>query len=32
VGGIHDVTGGFDPHTLPPFIFNELRELTIDSE
>jgi len=18
VGGIHDVTGGFDPHTLPP--------------
>jgi hypothetical protein len=20
----HPVTGGFDPHSLPPFIFNEL--------
>jgi len=26
VGGIHDVTGWFDPNTLPPFIFNYLKQ------
>src|SRR5580693_493266 len=26
------VTGGFDPHSLPPFIFNELAKLAISSQ
>jgi hypothetical protein len=28
-GGIFDVAGVFDSHTLPPFVFNDLRDLRV---